>query len=118
MLFCDALVSSMQFVYAGALNSEVFAQVAVVYQQLKATMGLDGIAVPVQMAEDETKIDPSVEFDLATHSLVGFCGDIDPNHKCSVHGAHVKLPRDPPDGELTFIWTQFHAFVGLSYSFS
>jgi hypothetical protein len=86
-------------VYAGALNSEAFAQVAAVYRQLKSSLGLEGIAVPAQMAEDETKIDSSIEFDLATHSLVGFCGDTGPDHKCSVHGARVMLPRDA-GGEL------------------
>jgi hypothetical protein len=87
----------MQF-DAGALNVKVFEHVAGVYRQMMQTLNLTAL-VPCQLAEDETKIDPSVEFDRATHGLVGFCGTNEAAHKCDVGGARVKLPFDDSTGE-------------------
>ncbi|KAG5184284.1 hypothetical protein JKP88DRAFT_354462 [Tribonema minus] len=77
------------YVYTGSLNPEAFKRLGAVYKRLKEAKGIIG-PVPTQMSEDETKIDSSVTFDLASNTLVGFCGDEGDGHTCSLDGV-----RDP-----------------------
>lgn len=89
-----------QHAFAGAVNPEVFEKVANVYRQHKQALGLADVPVPCQMAEDETKIDSSIEFDRGAHALVGFCGRSGVKHQCDVKGVHVQLPIDAGSGTL------------------
>jgi hypothetical protein len=92
--FIVAHGSVSKHIFAGALQPEVFAHVAGLYRQLKEHLGIAGTPVPAQVAEDETKIDPLVEFDRATNTLVGFCGAGGVDHKCTLADARVRLPHD------------------------
>jgi hypothetical protein len=47
------------------------------------------------MSEDETKVDQSVVYDLASGTLVGFCGKDGDTHMCAVDGIHAKLLPGP-----------------------
>lgn len=88
------VLSDAQYVYTGSLNPEAFKRLGAVYKRLKEAKGIIG-PVPTQMSEDETKIDSSVTFDLASNTLVGFCGDEGDGHTCSLDGVRVDLPPGP-----------------------
>jgi hypothetical protein len=84
----------------GWLNAEAFKKVAEVYARVKAAKLIEG-PVPIQLSEDETKIDSSIVFDLTSNTLVGFCGDAGAKHKCGLGDMRVVLPDGPDtDGEL------------------
>jgi hypothetical protein len=64
------------------------------YRDILASKGIRG-PVPAQLSEDETRVDATIEFDITTNTLVGFCGDKGAQHICSLNGEQVKLPHGP-----------------------
>ena len=45
----------------------------------------DNMPVPFMLMEDETAIDPKIEYDTASDSVYGYCGLTGDQHKCEDH---------------------------------
>ena len=71
------------FVYGVCANN--FIQVGNMYKRWKKRKGIE-LLVPVKLAEDETSINPALQWDYATDTLVGSCGAM-----CS--GACTTVPQ-------------------------